>query len=242
METDRIVAELLTLQGVQAVIEFGSTARDGDDSGDVDLLVVVDDDTRRRQVVAMADRLSTTLGLRVSPSVFTADALASRLDDAPSFGAHLRDEGRMFGMPAATQAVASMLERVEITPETLDLEFAALAQRLHRLRDRSRFADSYGTALGRLYAIGRAASILQLMREGETDYDWRTAFGRLARRRPDFRRPLDVVAALRPYYDALDGRIDVDELGLDRPVLRHEYEKSLDAVATLTAGARDGRR
>jgi predicted nucleotidyltransferase len=222
---------LLDLPGVESVVEYGSSVRPGEAVGDIDVIVVVDNMSRRGQVMHTVEDLSHRARVNVSAAIMTMDGLLKRLDSMPSFGAHLRSEGHVFGHPDSASDVQRVLQRVKITPDTLAAEFRELQDRLDRLSNRTTVADAYITGLGRLYGIGRAAAILQLIALGQEDFSWRTVFKRLGRRKPELRGALDVVVALRPYYEALEGRRTLQLLPKEN--LEKTYAVALRAVAQL---------
>lgn len=236
MRPDEICREFLSLPGVAAVIQFGSTARgSSSEAGDLDALVIVRNPGCRRSVVDFADVLSRRFGVDVSVTAFTMTEFSDRLAETPSFGAHLRDEGRLYGTGCERKAVQSILDAIVVTPESLEIELAELRTRLERVSDVSKHAGHYATALGRLYGIGRAASILRLMALGEARYDWRVAFEHLSKKSPELRHEIEVVSSLRPYFEALDGRCDPEQ-AVDHADYA-QFETSVQAVTLLTLGS-----
>ncbi len=229
--TELILKELLRQPGVDGVIEFGSTGRGESTTGDLDVLVVLRDISGKHEMVTWADSKSRVTGVNISPTVMTRESLAERIRKSPSFGVHLQKEGRIDGNGEVITEIRKLLDAVQVTPDSLQREFLELQQRLERIATPSRLAGHYLTALGRIYAIGRAASILQLVAAGTPEYDWRTTFKTLSEMRPELQGAIAVVVSLRPFYEALDGRRGVGQL--TSGATRRRYEESVDAARKI---------
>lgn len=223
-----------SLVGVDAVIEFGSRARGDAYCGDVDLLVVVSDNSARRFVADQLDEMAEQHRLPLAPNIYTWETLRGRLEAVPSFAAHLREEGHISSSDAANvEGLERLLWSIDVTDESLRREFDELRQRWHRLAQPSKLCGAYGTALGRLFALGRASAFLHLIREGEPNYEWKPAFVELSARHPEFADALETVSRIRPFYEALDGRRDANDLDWERA--EEMYESSVRAVNQLTS-------
>jgi predicted nucleotidyltransferase len=240
MAIEADICELVAkLPGVDAAIEFGSRARADPSYGDIDVLVVVRDDDVRRQVASQLDSLGERHEPPLAPSIYTWASLRSRLDAVPSFAAHLRDEGRVLAAREVdSKRLLALLRSIRVTDESLRCEFEELQKRCLRIARPARVSDAYGTALGRLFSVGRASAILRLMSEGDPIYNWRRAFTRLASHHPEYADALDTIARIRPFYEALDGRRDPDDLDWEHA--KELYESSVRAVAQLTALEAEG--
>jgi predicted nucleotidyltransferase len=234
MSADQVVESLLKVSGVEAIIKFGSAAREDRPPGDLDLLVVVREGVGRSSVVEAAAQLSRAYGVAVAAVVYTLASLEERLEKAPSFGLHLRDEGVVVGNAVATRRIMQLLQRVELTHEALERECDELDRRLQRIVRHN--AGQLGTALGRLYGVGRAACILRLLDGGLHIYDATRAFAVLSERQPDLSVSVGSISKIRPFYDALDGRISASSL--DWSGITETFSSSAQAAERLVNAAR----
>lgn len=230
MTDQDIRSSLLNLPGVTAVLEFGSHARGTRVAAmsDIDLFAVIRDRSCRTLVRKEIDTLNRRTGGLISATALTEDELRSTVNRMPSFGAHLRDEGRVFG-PERDQ-VERILSAVHVDAASNAEEFRAIRARMALLDDETRLGGHYDTAVGRYFALARAAVILHLTVLDEPVYDWRESFVRLADLRPDLKSALDQMASVRRYYDALDGRADPP-----LPATRSLYVSVRSAAWSLTA-------
>lgn len=218
------------MPGVTALVQFGSYARGTrvTPTSDIDLFAVIRDSSFRSQVRSQIDRLNRAVQGQMSAVAVTPDEFESTVRRTPSFGAHLRDEGRVFG--SERNRIEQILGRVHIDDETTAAEFSSLRSRAALLARENRLGGHYDTAIGRFFAVARAAAILHLTVVGEPVYDWRQAFVVLADRRPDLKHALMTIAEARQYYEALDGRADNPD-----PATREQYLAAGAAAQSLTA-------
>lgn len=206
MDDGDIRSLLLADPGVAGLVEFGSSARQSmRRDSDLDVLAVIRDSSVRGAVRARIDHLASDFE-RLSATALTCNELQRTVTRSPSFGAHLRDEGRVFGAALDRRSIRGVLTSIRVDADAVREEVLDLGRHVDRLSNERMLAGRYDTAVGRLFSIARAAAILHGMTHGRPAYDWRTVFSSLADRDPSLEEPTQTVLSLRPYYEALDGR------------------------------------
>lgn len=230
MTDQDIRSSLLNLPGVTALVEFGSYARGTRvaPQSDIDVFAVIRDKSFRSPVRQEIESLNRAAHGLVSAVALTTEELESTVTRMPSFGAHLRDEGRVFG--SGRRQIEKILEGVRVDDASNAAEFQAVRSRVALLDAESRLGGHFNTAVGRYFTLARAAVILHLTVRGEPVYDWRESFTRLADLRPDLKHALVTIAQARPYYDVLDGRADNPT-----PATRDLYLAAGESARALTA-------
>lgn len=234
MNASDVGADLLAYPEVAGLVEFGSVARGSSGgSSDLDLLVVIRSSAARPIIRARIDSLCRW-SPQVSATALTREELVSALERSPSFGAHLRDEGRVRGGSEDRQRISDALRFVRLTDDALAFEVDELTQHLDRLSNERRLGGRYGTAAGRLFSICRGAAILNAMSHGMRMYDWRTVFDMLAGRDDELRHAASTAVSLRPYFEALDGRRSPPA-----PATRSLYIAGRDATRAIVRSVPD---
>jgi predicted nucleotidyltransferase len=179
-----------------AVLLFGSMARgDQDSQSDVDVLVVVDDNKRRSDVLSVF-RARPSNDSHV-PLVLTVQALREEAREHPSFVAHLLDEGTLLLRRPAWDNLRQSLASCAFDSAALAREVRHRARHLEPLLRSERFRNSPVTALSHLYGIARSLVIIRLLENGIHEYSWQRAFDRYAEIRPELRSTLDEIKQLR---------------------------------------------
>lgn len=182
------------LDHVVSVVVFGSAAREDTTSqSDLDVLVVVDEDPRAV--------LAGTAGSMFAPLVFTPTALLHEASVRPSFVSHLIDEGRLIYQRADWRGLQARLAVKASDRGALHREVQRRVRHLHPLQPVERFRNSPITAMSQIYRVARSLVIARLLEQGVHEYSWRRAFDLYADIRPDLRRDIEALKALRPYYE-----------------------------------------
>lgn len=185
---------------VVAVLLFGSMARgDQEQNSDLDVLVVVEDSKRREDVLSMFR--APAYEDSHTPLVLTVKSLRQEAVEHPSFVAHLLDEGTLLQRRPAWDHLRRSLASCAFDSAALAREVRNRARHLEPLLKSERFENSPVTALSHLYGIARSLVIARLLEQGIHEYSWQRAFDRYAELRPELRSTLDELKRLRPYYE-----------------------------------------
>jgi hypothetical protein len=203
--------EIAVRDGAIAVVIFGSMARgDPDERSDVDVLVVAPDEGRRRNVREACEAHSAG---SINALVMTEESLVAESAAYPSFVAHLLDEGRVLSASSRWPLLFADLSNAASDKQAIEAEVIRRARSLGPFSNAQYFLDSPITVFAHLYAIARSLVIARLLAHEIHEYRWRHAFDAYAQVRPDLRVDLEAVKRLRPYYEYVQARTDVEPNG-----------------------------
>jgi len=207
---------------VVAIALLGSLARGNAASGsDIDLLVLVDRTTATSELFQAlpADLRHGRMALIVR----AAESWLERASEGDLFVAHAVMEGKVFHDPNG------LLERAReaLRGGPLDTK-GDIRRQLHLLRlyrDPGRLNGNHLFALAHLFGIGKAVAIARCVEWGTPTFVKETAFDRVSERRPDLASEVELIRALRPFYDVAADR-EVSDLPFDY----HDADKQLAAA------------
>jgi hypothetical protein len=224
-DVDRSLAQieraLAQVPSVGAVGVFGSVARGkAGPLSDLDLLVLSTDSSLRPSRLLASIPLNT-FPRSVSIQCYTPERLDKTLASGSTFSKHLVREMRV--LFDRTGRLESMLRESADSPVQIDEELGRALLELRRLRDLSRFRGNYLSVLARLYVIGRALVIVDLVgRHGRYDFSADSAFETFASHHRDLSAEASAIQQLRPFSLLISGR--------EGPPLPFDYRCSLETV------------
>jgi predicted nucleotidyltransferase len=183
-------------RGIDAGLLYGSSARGKTgESSDIDLIVVTGN--RHRSWDALRHLVKDLPGAnRLQLQALTHQEMRDLFGSRPDFAAHLVSEGIVLydkkGFLA--ELFATPIRRIN------SRDFDRLISRAERQAKFDRFNGQLLFSLARLYAIGKAAVILSLVRRGKPEFDRHQAFEAFKTSNARLRTDVDQITRLEPFY------------------------------------------
>lgn len=224
---------LADLKTVVGLIAFGSVARSAtSERSDVDLLAICrePDDLEPTRAAARAVLSSQPLP-EISLEVHSVDGLERELIQRPSFGTHLRDEGVVLKRTEEFGRLEQAISTFDPNPSDLAMEIKDRLREMEGLTDPARMNGRYVAGLARIYSLARALVIADLVRRGESTYDWHELFKRYGEIYPELQDRLTLIESLRPYYDHVHERRFLSQG--QRSVSSTVMDEAVDALRAL---------
>lgn len=182
---------------LQSVCVIGSTARgDCDSSSDIDLLAVAADGSVR--LTELKKSLpKPRIERRVQLKLFNERGLRELFDRRTTFAVHILREA----VPVVDRDASfeRMRRRYSLDAPAQD-DGSWFRVRLELYEDLDWCHGFYLFCLADCYALGRAAAILALAREGEFEFRKSRAFVRFRQRYPELSEATEVIQELEPFY------------------------------------------
>jgi predicted nucleotidyltransferase len=198
-------AELLSGQpAIRGVLLYGSVARCRSDSdSDIDMLVVGVDPgmTSRFLLSGLPKDLKQQ---RLSFQYMTESELARLFDFRPSFTEHLCREGVI--LYDENGSLRETMMSPARHPISLDDEISMHLRQLRPLGDWPQYNGNHLACLAQLYAIGKAVTILVLLKSAIAEFDHRTIFDTYRERYPERAGDVAIIAELAAFARLIGGR------------------------------------
>lgn len=198
---DSLTHELREVDGVSAVVLFGSTSRgDAHEHSDIDLLILMRADAEAGPIRRMC---RDAWPMRISPVLHSQDSFEQLKRDDWLFVKHLRDEGTRLWDAANEFNRHSHVSRP--CDKTVIREIQTQGRALERLSEPQRYGNDFLFPLVNVYTLAKRIAMLANARAGVSIFQREQAFLACADLYPRVASELAHITALEPFYAQTQG-------------------------------------